>query len=103
MNIKWIPQRSNKKISYERKSANVLLVDGEEVSFADTSIVEYEIPEEISYAIQRAYRQDGELYLDLRRPYSEAEKFIWEQPHYYNEGGFRGSQYESYDQNGVLD
>lgn len=107
MKIKWIPVKNNdKNITYEKVSDNKLQVNDDMADFTDTSILEYDIPSELSFAIKRAFRQepDGELHLYLLRYYNDKEKMEWEGFGFYSEGSlFRGSQFETYTENGVIE
>ena len=98
-------KNDDRAVYYEKLSDNKLQVNDDVVDFSNTSIIEYEIPEELRFAIKKAYREteNGELYLYLTRFYSTKEKTIWEEPEYYGEGtSYRGTQFETYTKNGEL-
>lgn len=102
MMIKWVPINSPYTARYELVDSNSIKIDGEFVEF-DPDLTKFDIPEELSRNLISAFRDGSELMLELRRGYSDSESYIWEQPHYYNEGGFRGSQYEEYTEAGVIE
>lgn len=107
MQIKWIPVKNdNKSIYYEKINDNKIQVNDDVVDFSDTTVLEYDIPEELKPFIKKAYREQdgGELYLLLLRYYSTEEKRIWEEFGYYYEGEnlLRGTRFETYTENGEL-
>jgi hypothetical protein len=67
-------------------------IDGEQFDFSP-ELVEYpDVSEQTGGKIQHAEVKDGELYLTVRYQYQD--KGTWENPAYYPEGGYRGTQYE---------
>jgi hypothetical protein len=105
MQIKWIPVKNNEKsIYYEKISNNKLRVNDDVADFTDTSVLEYDIPSNLSFAIKRAFREEehGELYLLLKRYYGDEDKRPWEGQTFEGDG-LRGSQFETYSENGVIE
>ena len=68
-------------------------IDGELFEFSPI-LVEYpDVSDQTGGKILHAEVKDGELYLTVRFQYQD--KSIWENPDYYKDGGFRGTQYEN--------
>jgi hypothetical protein len=99
MFIKFSPQsldpRFQEVIKYKKIDENTISVNGEELYF-NPDFVEYNV--ENIKEIQKAYRdlETNELYLELLYRYPAEEKSIWENPNYYNDGGYRGTQFEDF-------
>jgi len=95
MFIKFCPQRNdNQKIYYKKIDENTISINGEEVYF-NPNFIEYDT-ENINEIINAYRDENNNLCLLLLYYYSKDEKNIWENPTYYDEGGFRGSKYEDF-------
>lgn len=105
MLVKWSPIRGDKKIVYEQIDTDKLQINNEMIlDFSDDQIIDYTIPEEVKEFVSEAKR-DGvgtELKLTLVRYYGANEKKIWEDNNFRGTGNFRGTDYEAYDFNDIL-
>jgi hypothetical protein len=80
MKIKYSPVRWNEHSQIRakenteifKKDENTILIDGEEFSFDIDSVQFSDIADNTNERILDAYRKDGELYLTIRRFYTES-------------------------------
>ena len=95
MKIKFSPQKNEHKINYKKIDENTIEVNGEQIYF-NPDFVTYNV-ENID-GLNNAYRNEetNELYLEITYRYTEKEKHIFENPNYYENGGYRGTQFEDF-------
>ena len=100
MKIKINGQRYNEysdvKLLHSKKiDENTISINNEEIYF-NPDFIKYNV-ENID-GINKAYRDEetNELYLEIIYRYTAEEKPIFENPNYYEDGGYRGSKYEDF-------
>jgi hypothetical protein len=67
-------------------------IDGARFEFLPCYVEYPNVSEQTNGKIQHAEVKNDELYLTVLYRYQD--KSIWENPNYYPDGGYRGSQYE---------
>lgn len=70
MKIKYSPVHTNKDTIIEATGENTLRIDGVDYEFDPESVTWPEISEQTEGVILEAHREDGELYVTVRRFYS---------------------------------
>ena len=100
MYIKISGQRYNEYsntpfLHYKKIDENTLEINNEQVYF-NPDFIEYDIKN--IDGLTKAYRDENtnELYLEIRYRYTSEEKPIFENPNYYEDGGYRGTQFEDF-------
>jgi hypothetical protein len=69
MIIHWTPIRSPHKPEYSQPEPDVLRVMGAELDITDPTIAEYDIPEAYRDYVQKAWREDSVLHLQVLAHY----------------------------------
>jgi len=94
MIIHWKPCRDDQQryaVDYTQPEPDVIGIGSDyEVDLSDTTIIEYEIPQQVSRWLTRAWRKAGVLHVDLVAFYTGDDKAIWETKPY------RGTDGEDY-------
>lgn len=92
MKIKYSPTLATPETQIKYIDDFTIEIDGERYEFSP-ELVEYpDVSDQTGGAIQHAEVKDGELYLTVLYRYQD--KGTWENPNYYEGGGYRGSKYE---------
>lgn len=94
MKIKYRPIYTGKTTEIEKIDEYTIKIDGEEYEFSNQDGDYPKISEETDGLILSAKVEDSVLWLEVKREYSDEEKPIWENPSYYDDGGYRGSKWE---------
>lgn len=94
MKIKHTPQYNGKTTEIEKLTEHSLKINGETYEFSNQDGDYPDISTETNGAIQQAECKDGVLWIQIFTGYSADEKEIWENPNFYETGGYRGSQWE---------
>jgi hypothetical protein len=92
MKIKYSPCLTTPETQVKFIDEWTIEIDDERFEFSP-ELVEYpDVSEQTAGKVQHAEVKDGELYLTVRFNYQD--KAVWENPDYYEGGGYRGAQYE---------
>ena len=70
MKVKYSPVNSIKDTSIEATGENTLRIDGEGYEFDASSVTWPDVSEQTEGVILEAHREDGELFVTVRRFYS---------------------------------
>ena len=70
MKIRYSPCHTNKDTIIEATGANTLRIDGVDYEFDNESVTWPDISEQTEGVILEAHREEGELYVTVRRFYS---------------------------------
>jgi len=92
MKIKYSPTLATQETQVKYIDNFTIEIDGERYEFSKELVEYQDVSEQTGGAIQHAEVKDGELYLTVLFRYQD--KGTWENPNYYADGGYRGSQYE---------
>jgi hypothetical protein len=85
MKIKYSPVHTdNKTTVIEYVDENTIKIDGEVYEFDKESIVWDDITEQTDYLILDAKRVDGELWLTIRRYYTDIRRPDWDTGDYHD-------------------
>jgi len=71
MKLKYSPCKSDHDTKIEVLSESEILIDGESYEFPDNGVVALDIAQQTDFAILEAYREEGVLFLTIRRFYSD--------------------------------
>jgi hypothetical protein len=93
MKIKYSPCYTTPETQVKFIDDWTIEIDGEQFEFSPELVEYLDVSEQTGGKIQEAEVKDGELHLTVRYQYQD--KGIWENPSYYPDGGYRGSQYEN--------
>lgn len=94
MKIKYSPTKTNQSTGIEKISEYSLTINGELFEFSNQDGDYPNINEETEGVILSAKVEDSVLWIEVKREYTTEEKPVWENPNYYPDGGYRGSQWE---------
>lgn len=92
MKIKYSPCLATPETQIKYIDQWTIEIDGERYEFLPCYVEYPNVSEQTGGAIQRAEVRNDELYLTVLYRYQD--KGVWENPNYYENGGYRGSQYE---------
>lgn len=93
MKIKYSPCLATPETQVKFIDDWTIEIDGELFEFSPVVIECPTVSEQTGGKILHAEVIDDELYLTVRYQYQD--KSIWENPDYYEGGGYRGEQYEN--------
>lgn len=93
MKIKYNPILATPETQVKLIGNFTIEINGERYEFSPELIEYPDVSEQTGGAIQNAQIIDGELHLTVLYRYQD--KGTWENPNYYEGGGYRGSQYEN--------
>ena len=85
MHIKYSPVNTEDKDTVvEYIDENTIKIDDEMYEFSLADVVWTEVDEQTGYAILEAKRVDGELFLTVRRYYTDIKRPIWDTGDYHD-------------------
>ena len=85
MKIKYSPVHTdNQNTAIEYIDENTIMIDGEMYEFDSESVVWEDIAEQTAYRILEAKRIDGELWLTIRRYYTDIRRPDWDTGDYHD-------------------
>ena len=84
MKIKYSPVHTDKDTIIEYVDENTIMIDGEIYEFDKESIVWDDIATQTGYLILEAKRIDGELWLTVRRYYTDIRRPEWDTGDYHD-------------------
>ena len=85
MKIKYSPVHTdNQNTVIEYVDENTIKIDGEVYEFDSESVVWEDIAEQTAYRILEAKRIDGELWLTIRRYYTDIHRPDWDTGDYHD-------------------
>jgi hypothetical protein len=93
MKIKYSPCYTTPETQVKYINDFTLEIDNELYEFSPEEIDYPDVNKQTNGIIQHAEVKDNELFLTIRFNYQN--KAIWENPDYYEDGGYRGSKYEN--------